>query len=59
MRHDLDKAFAWLDRAFRQHDGGLLSVRYNVPPDVRTDRRYKDLLRKMNLSELQESPASP
>ena len=51
MRHDLDKTFAWLDRAFRQHDGGLLSVRYNVPPDVRTDRRFKDLLRKMNLPE--------
>jgi adenylate cyclase len=49
MRHDLDKTFAWLDRAFRQHDGRLLGVRYILPPDVRTDRRFKDLLRKMNL----------
>ena len=52
MRHDLDKTFAWLDRALRQHDGGLLSVRYAANwPGVRTDRRFMDLLRKMNLLE--------
>lgn len=51
VRHDSDKTFAWLDRAFRQHDGGLLSVRYNLRPEVGADQRFKNLLRKMNLAE--------
>jgi TolB-like protein len=51
VRHDLDKTFAWLDRAYRQHDGGLLSLSYMFGPDVRADPRFMDLLRKMNLPE--------
>ncbi len=50
QRHDHDKAFAWLDRAFRQHDGGLLSVQTRLlPADVKADPRYAALLRKMKL----------
>ena len=47
-----DKAFEWLDRAYRQHDGGLASI--NTDPllvSLHAHPRYKVFLRKMNLSE--------
>jgi TolB-like protein/lipoprotein NlpI len=45
-----DAAFEWLQRAFTQHDGGLIQVKYDrllVP--LRSDSRYPALLRQMNL----------
>jgi hypothetical protein len=45
-----DKAFEWLDRALRQHDGGLLYLKRDrllVP--LRGDSRFADLLRRLNL----------
>ena len=49
-RGEKDQAFLWLERAYRQHDGGLSILK--VAPGVdnlRGDRRYKALLKKLNL----------
>jgi hypothetical protein len=49
-RKDLDRAFAWLDTAYREHDASLVHVK--PLPCMRIlepDPRYKALLRKMNL----------
>jgi TolB-like protein len=54
FRGDKDKAFFWLDRAFRQRDAGLTS--FNSDPlfeKVSDDPRYAEMLRKLNL------PAQP
>ncbi|MDP6495925.1 MAG: tetratricopeptide repeat protein, partial [Dehalococcoidia bacterium] len=47
-----DQAFAQLEKAHQQHDGGLWSV--NVDPvwdPIRDDPRFTDLLRRMNLAQ--------
>jgi TolB-like protein len=51
-RKQLDRAFTWLDRAFRQRDGRLPFIKLfpgieNLAPDP----RYKGLLQKLNLPE--------
>jgi len=49
-RGESDKAFEWLERAYRQRDGGLTSVTYDrALTSLRGDPRYKALLHKMNL----------
>jgi TolB-like protein/Flp pilus assembly protein TadD len=49
-RGDSDQAFAWLDRAYRQRDGGLEHVKIDWQLQrVRADLRYKKLLHKINL----------
>jgi TolB-like protein/cytochrome c-type biogenesis protein CcmH/NrfG len=49
---DKDKAFQWLDRAYVQHDGGLIVVKVDpLLKSLRPDPRYKDFLREMNLAE--------
>jgi TolB-like protein/lipoprotein NlpI len=51
-RGDKDHAFAWLETAYAQHDGGLFDTK--VDPLLRTlhgDERYTALLRKINLSD--------
>jgi TolB-like protein/tetratricopeptide (TPR) repeat protein len=51
-RGDKDKVFEWLDRAYQQHDSGLVDVKVDpLLHGVRGDPRYKALLRKMNLPE--------
>jgi tetratricopeptide (TPR) repeat protein len=51
-RGEKDLAFAWLDRAYRQRDPGMFRVKTDLLfKDVRSDPRYKALLRKMNLPE--------
>jgi TolB-like protein/Tfp pilus assembly protein PilF len=50
-RGEPDQAFAWLERAYRQHDGGMIHVlhdRYLV--SLRHDPRYAALLKKLNLA---------
>ena len=49
-RKQLDRAFAWLDRAFRQRDGQLPYIKA-VPgiENLAPDPRYKALLQKVNL----------
>jgi TolB-like protein len=49
-RNDSDRAFYWLERAYRQHDGGMKLLK--IEPTLRNlqrDPRYKALLHKMNL----------
>ena len=49
-RGDKDRAFEWLERAFRQRDGGLATVK--IDPLLRSlhgDPRFAVLLKKMNL----------
>ena len=49
-RKQLDKAFAWFDRAYRQHDGWLVSIKLDpCARNLRSDSRYKTLLAKLNL----------
>ena len=54
-RRELDRAFAWLDRAYRQKDAQLYGViAINSDPLLKNfadDPRYKAFLRKMNLPE--------
>ena len=46
-------AFEWLERAYRQHDGGLSAGVMTDPliEGLRGDPRYRALVRKMNLRE--------
>jgi TolB-like protein/DNA-binding winged helix-turn-helix (wHTH) protein len=49
-RGESDRAFEWLDRAYQQHDGGLLVLKIDpLMANLRQDHRYSDLLRKMRL----------
>jgi tetratricopeptide (TPR) repeat protein len=49
-RGDIDGAFAWLERAYEQHDGGLSNIKTDVMlAPVRTDPRYAAMLKKMDL----------
>ena len=51
-RGESDKAFDWLDRAYRQRDGGLTYLTYNpFLNSLRGDPRFKALLRKLKLPE--------
>jgi TolB-like protein/lipoprotein NlpI len=52
FRGEVDRAFAWLDRAYRQRDGGLPVVRGDpLLKNLHSDPRFKAFLRKMNLPE--------
>ena len=49
-RSDADRAFVWLDRAYRQRDGGLEILK--IEPrfkNLRQDPRFAQLLKKLNL----------
>ena len=51
-RNDLDEAFAWLDHAYKLHDGWVPWVPWDpLLKNLRGDPRYKAFLRKMNLPE--------
>jgi tetratricopeptide (TPR) repeat protein len=47
-RGEREKAFDWLERAYRQEDAGLLHLRFAFR-DLRGDPRFAALLRQMNL----------
>jgi hypothetical protein len=50
FRNQSDKAFEWLDRAYAQHDGGLIGMK--VEPLLKSlhhDPRYTAFLKKLNL----------
>ena len=58
-RGDSDKAFNWLDRAYRQKDVDLWYFIGNLPfKALETDPRYKDFLQKMNFPQLPQTPVS-
>ena len=51
-REQRDQAFDWLERAYRQRDGGLTYITYDrYMSSLRGDPRYKALLRKLKLPE--------
>jgi len=51
-RGEKDKAFEWLERAYRQRDGGLSDIKTDPPlADLRNDPRYNAFLLKMDLPE--------
>ncbi len=46
---DIDTAFEWLERSFKEHDGfWSFKADYEYDP-LRDDPRFQDLLRRMNL----------
>ena len=53
LRGDRDQAFLWLNRAYQQHDEGLIgNPPITVDPDMKNlhaDPRWASFLRKMNL----------
>lgn len=49
-RAEVDAAFHWLNRAYEQHDPGLLWFKTDIKlKSLRGDPRYEELLRRMNL----------
>lgn len=51
-RGELDEAFRWLERALVANDAGIKFVKADVRmAGLRTDPRYDELLKRMNLSE--------
>jgi ribosomal protein L17 len=49
-RGETDKAFEWLERAYQQRDGGLDALKIDpLLESLRTDPRYKAMLKKINL----------
>ncbi|HZC23406.1 MAG TPA: tetratricopeptide repeat protein, partial [Candidatus Binatia bacterium] len=51
-RSEVDQAFDWLNRAYAQHDPGLMWIKTDPKlKSLRTDARYSDMLRKLNLPE--------
>ena len=50
FRHQFDKAFEWLDRAYAQHDSGLISTKVNpFFNSLHSDPRYTALLKRLKL----------
>lgn len=51
-RGETDKAFEWLERAWRQHDGGLLALQTEpMLAPLRKDPRYPALRKKVGFTE--------
>jgi hypothetical protein len=49
---DVDKGFEWLERAYSKREGGLLRIQWDWFLDgVRTDPRYLDLLKRLELDQ--------
>jgi eukaryotic-like serine/threonine-protein kinase len=50
FRGEIDEAFAWLDRAYAQRDGGLSEIKGDpLLKNLEADPRHKAFLRKMKL----------
>ncbi len=48
--NDRERAFAWLEKAYRERDYGLVSIKvYPMFDSLRSDVRFSDLLKRMNL----------
>ena len=49
-RGDADKAFAWLETAYRQHDRGITQLRFDpLVTRLRSDPRYRAMLEKLGV----------
>jgi hypothetical protein len=47
---DNGQAFAWLERAYKERDGNLLSLAVALEFDgLRADPRFKDLVRRIGI----------
>jgi tetratricopeptide (TPR) repeat protein len=54
-RGEKEKAFEWLDKAYAQHDPGLIGLKFSLSwRTLKSDERYKAMLKKLNLP-LQDS----
>ncbi len=52
FRGEADLAFAWLERAYAQRDGGVTEIKYDrLMRGLVGDPRYKVFLRKLKLPE--------
>jgi TolB-like protein/DNA-binding winged helix-turn-helix (wHTH) protein/Tfp pilus assembly protein PilF len=50
FRNQRDEAFEWLDRAYAQHDGGLILIKIDpLLKNLHGDPRYSTLLEKLHL----------
>lgn len=50
FRHEPDKAFEWLDRAYVQHDTGLAATKFeSLLQNLHGDPRYIALLKRLQL----------
>jgi hypothetical protein len=50
FRNQPDEAFEWLDRAYAQHDDGLVHMKVEpLLKNLHSDPRYIALLKKLNL----------
>jgi len=50
LRNQRDEAFKWLDRAYAQHDGGLIYLKIDpLLKNLHSDPRYTAFLKKLNL----------
>jgi TolB-like protein/Tfp pilus assembly protein PilF len=48
--NDKEQAFAWLEKACEERDWGLIALKvYPWPDSLRSDARFSDLLKRMNL----------
>jgi hypothetical protein len=50
MAGEKDKAFEWFERGLKVHDPGMPSLGMPHYDSLRSDPRYHDLLRRMNLA---------
>jgi len=51
-RGERNKAFEWLERAYREHDNDLTTLKWSPFVDsLRGDPRFGAMLKKMNLTE--------
>ena len=47
-----DRAFAWLEKAFAEHESSMPSLRYFIAWDpLRSDPRFKEMVRRVGLPE--------
>jgi hypothetical protein len=54
-RHE---AFVWLEKAFQEHTGDLMKLNsYPIWDTLRSDRRFKDLVRRVGLPSWPHNPA--
>jgi TolB-like protein/DNA-binding winged helix-turn-helix (wHTH) protein/Tfp pilus assembly protein PilF len=52
FRGQIDKSFEWLERAYKQRDGGLIDIKVDpLLKNLHGDARFAELLRKMHLPE--------
>jgi TolB-like protein len=50
FRNQRDESFEWLDRAYAQHDGGLIETKVqSLLKNLHSDPRYAAFLKKLNL----------